>query len=41
MMGKILNADIASGFFSKGSFDLRYEGFKGKMIAVSSEIFKK
>nr|MDD3720315.1 glycosyltransferase [Candidatus Gracilibacteria bacterium] len=41
MMGKSLEADIASGFFSKGSFDLRKEGFKGKMITVSSEIFKK
>jgi len=41
MMGKILDADIASWFFSKGSFDLRYEGFQWKMIAVSSEIFKK
>jgi len=25
MMGKALNADIASGFFSSGSFDLRKE----------------
>lgn len=41
MMGKILEADIASGFFSPGSFNLRKEGFKGKMIPVSSEIFKK
>ncbi|MDD3301979.1 MAG: glycosyltransferase [Candidatus Gracilibacteria bacterium] len=41
MMGKALKADIASGFFSHGSFDLRKEGFKGKMIPVSSEIFKK
>lgn len=41
MMGKILKADIASGFFSSGSFDLRHEGFEGKMISVSSEIFKK
>lgn len=41
MMGKILKADIASGFFSAGSFDLRHEGFEGKMISVSSEIFKK
>jgi glycosyltransferase involved in cell wall biosynthesis len=41
MMGKILGADIASGFFSSGSFDLRHEGFEGKMISVSSEIFKK
>jgi len=41
MMGKILGADIATGFFSKGSFDLRKEWFTWKMIEVSSEIFKK
>lgn len=41
MMWKALKADIASGFFSSGSFDLRKEGFEGKMIRVSSEIFKK
>lgn len=41
MMGKTLGADIATGFFSKGSFDLRKEGFTGKMIEVSSEIFAK
>lgn len=41
MMWKALNADIASGFFSEGSFDLRKEGFKWKMISISSEIFKK
>lgn len=41
MMGKALGADIATGFFSKGSFDLREEGFTGKMIEVSSEIFAK
>jgi hypothetical protein len=41
MMGKALGADIATGFFSKGSFDLRKEGFTGKMIEVSSEIFAK
>ncbi|MDD3145045.1 MAG: glycosyltransferase [Candidatus Gracilibacteria bacterium] len=41
MMAKALNADLASGFFSAGSFDLRKEGFKGEMISVSSEIFKK
>jgi hypothetical protein len=27
MMAKALNADLASGFFSEGSFDLRKEGF--------------
>ncbi|RAL55726.1 hypothetical protein BLD25_04305 [Candidatus Gracilibacteria bacterium GN02-872] len=41
MMAKSLNADLASGFFSKGSFDLRKEGFKGKMISISNEVFKK
>ncbi len=41
MMGKVLNADIASWFFSEGSFDLRKEWFNWKMISVSSEIFKK
>lgn len=41
MMWKVLGADIASGFFSEGSFDLRKEWFKWKMISVSSEIFKK
>ncbi|USN59138.1 MAG: hypothetical protein H6767_03500 [Candidatus Peribacteria bacterium] len=41
MMGKVLGSDIASGFFSRGSFDLRKEGFTGKMISVSSEVFTK
>jgi glycosyltransferase involved in cell wall biosynthesis len=41
MMWKALNADIASGFFSKGSFDLRKEGFTWKIIPISSEIFTK
>jgi len=41
MMAKSLNADLASGFFSAWSFDLRKEWFKWKMISVSSEIFKK
>jgi len=41
MMWKALGADIASWFFSKGSFDLRKEWFTGKMISVSSEIFTK
>lgn len=41
MMAKALNADLASGFFSTWSFDLRKEWFKWKMISVSSEIFKK
>ena len=41
MMAKVLEADIASWFFSKWSFDLRKEWFKWKMISVSNEIFKK
>lgn len=41
MIAKALEADLASGFFSKGSFDLRKEWFKWKMISVSSEVFKK
>ena len=41
MMWKALGADIASWFFSAGSFNLRKEWFKGKMISVSSEVYKK
>lgn len=41
MMAKALKSDLASGFFSKGSFDLRKEGFSWEMISVSSEVFKK
>lgn len=41
MMGKALQADIASGFFSSGSFQLRKEGFQGEMISVSTEVFTK
>jgi len=41
MMWKALQSDIASWFFSKGSFDLRKEWFTGKMISVSSEVFTK
>ena len=41
MMWKALDSDIASWFFSKGSFDLRKEGFTGKIIPVSWEIFTK
>lgn len=41
MMAKVLKADLASGFFSKWSFDLRKEGFEWKIISVSSEIFRK
>lgn len=41
MMAKTLKSDIASGFFSAGSFDLKKEWFEWKMISISSEIFKK
>lgn len=41
MMGKALEADIASWFFSQGSFDLRKEWFQGKMIPISGEVFTK
>lgn len=41
MMAQALDADIASGFFSRWSFNLRDEWFQWKMIEVSSEIFKK
>lgn len=41
IMAKALKADIASWFFSSGSFNLRKEWFEGKMIPLSSEIFKK
>jgi glycosyltransferase involved in cell wall biosynthesis len=41
MMAKALNADLASGFFSAGSFDLRKEGFTWKIIPVSDEVHKK
>ncbi len=41
MIWKALKADIASGFFSSGSFDLRKEWFTGKIIPISSEIFTK
>lgn len=41
MMAKWLNSDLASGFFSSWSFDLRKEWFKWKMISVSSEVFRK
>lgn len=41
MMAKALEADLASGFFSQWSFDLRKEWFKWKMISLSNEVFKK
>lgn len=41
MMAKALKADLASGFFSSWSFDLRKEWFEWKMISLTDEIFKK
>ena len=41
MMAKALDADLASGFFSKWSFDLRKEWFKWEMISLTDEVFKK
>lgn len=41
MMAKALKSDLASGFFSKWSFDLRKEGFEGEMIPLTDEVFKK
>lgn len=40
-MAKILDADLAAGFFSSGSFEPREQGFNGKLIAVSSPLFTK
>ena len=40
-MAKILDADLAAGFFSEGSFDPRKQGFTGKMISVSTPLFAK
>lgn len=41
MMAKALKSDLASGFFSKWSFDLRKEWFEGEMISLTDEVFKK
>lgn len=41
MMAKALDADLASGFFSKWSFDLRKEWFNWEMISLTDEVFKK
>lgn len=41
MMAKALQSDIASGFFSSWSFDLRKEWFNWKMISLTDEVFKK
>jgi hypothetical protein len=40
MMARALNADIASGFFDAGSFDLRAAGFKGKIIPIMPAFFR-
>lgn len=39
MIANALEADIASGFFSPGSYDLRAQGFKGKMIPLMPQWF--
>lgn len=41
MMAKVLNADLASGFFSAWSYDIKKAWLKWKIITVSSEVFKK
>ena len=41
MMQKALNCDIATGFISDWSFDLKAQWVNKKIIEVSSEIFKK
>lgn len=39
MIANALKADIASGFFSSGSYDLREQGFTGKMIPLMPSFF--
>lgn len=39
MIANALKADIASGFFSAGSYDLRAQGFEGKMIPLMPQYF--
>ncbi|EKE27772.1 MAG: glycosyl transferase group 1 [uncultured bacterium (gcode 4)] len=41
LMAKVLDTDLASGFFDKWSYDLREQWFEWKMIEISSPIFKK
>jgi len=43
MMANAIGSDLASGFFDKGSFDPKKEGFKGKMISLldSNRFFDK
>lgn len=39
MIANVLEADIASGFFSPGSYDLRAQGFKWAMIPLMPQFF--
>lgn len=39
MMAHALGADIASGFFSSGSYNLREQWFQGKMISLMPNFF--
>ncbi|MBP7823375.1 glycosyltransferase [Candidatus Gracilibacteria bacterium] len=39
MMANALGADIASGFFSSGSYNLREQGFQGEMISLMPNFF--
>ncbi|MBS9784281.1 glycosyltransferase [Candidatus Gracilibacteria bacterium] len=41
LMAKELNADLASGFFSEGSFNPRELGFEGKLISLGKPVFMK
>ena len=41
LMAKSLGADLISGFFSSGSFDLRELGFEGKVIPLGRPVFMK
>ncbi len=41
MMAQALRADLASGFFDPGSLDPRELGFDGRLIPVTTPIFKK
>jgi glycosyltransferase involved in cell wall biosynthesis len=39
MMANVLEADIASGFFSSGSYNLREQGFRWAMIPLMPQFF--
>ena len=41
LMAQSLDADLISGFFSKGSFDPPELGFTGKMISLGNPVFTK